>query len=263
MITKTDALVLKSMRYRDTSKIVTFYTRRYGKIKAIAKGARDLKSKFGAALEPMTLGSLLLYKKEHRELQLVSQCDIVRPYKNIHTEMDRMAVGLSILELVNLVTHDEEENPSLFSLLVDTFESLEKAERNFEVFFYAFELRLAALFGFSLSFQQCIICSKPLEYGEDAFALLFDIGKGGLYCPECVTRLGSAVLRSRSKTRLTAQTATIIERLLHDSFESIVTIDCRPSIGNELDETIRLYLQYHFEELKPLKTRAVFQKLNA
>ena len=71
MIVKTDAIVLKSMRFRETSKIVTFYTRRYGKIAAVAKGARETKNKFGAALEPMTGVNLVFYKKEQRDLQLV------------------------------------------------------------------------------------------------------------------------------------------------------------------------------------------------
>jgi DNA repair protein RecO (recombination protein O) len=78
MITKTEAVVLKSMNYRDSSKIVTFYTRGFGKVKCIAKGARQMKSKFGAGLEPITNVSLVLYKKEHRELQLVSQCDAIK-----------------------------------------------------------------------------------------------------------------------------------------------------------------------------------------
>ena len=73
MITKSEAIVLKSMDFRDSSKIVTFYTRSFGKLKGIAKGARQMKSKFGAALEPITRVSLVLYKKEHRDLQLISE----------------------------------------------------------------------------------------------------------------------------------------------------------------------------------------------
>jgi DNA repair protein RecO (recombination protein O) len=164
MITKTDAVVLKSMRYRDTSRIVTFYTRKYGKLKAIAKGARDAKSKFGASLEPMTLSSLVLYKKEQRELQFISQCDIVRQYKRIHSDIGRMAVALSVIELVNQLTQDEEENLTLFSLLVKTLDTLEKSERMFESLFYAFEIRVAGIFGFGMHLEKCVSCGKRLEF---------------------------------------------------------------------------------------------------
>ena len=53
VLTTTDAIVLKAMKYRDTSRIVTFYTRAFGKLRAIAKGARGPKNKFGSALEPL------------------------------------------------------------------------------------------------------------------------------------------------------------------------------------------------------------------
>jgi DNA repair protein RecO (recombination protein O) len=162
MITKTDAIVLKTMKFRDTSKIVTFYTRQYGKLKGVAKGARQMKSKFGASLEPMTRVSLVLYRKEHRDLQLVSQCDIVNYYKRIHSEIERMSVALSILDLVNQLTHDEEENGELFRLLVETFDQLERAAKNHANLFYAFEIRLAGLFGFSPDLEVCGRCRKPI-----------------------------------------------------------------------------------------------------
>jgi DNA repair protein RecO (recombination protein O) len=117
MITRTDAVVLKSMKYRDSSKIVTFYSRRFGKVQGIAKGARQMKSKFGAALEPLSAVSLILYKKDHRELQLISQCDTLKTYKNIHSELERLAVGLSIIELLNQLTREEEGNDALYTLL--------------------------------------------------------------------------------------------------------------------------------------------------
>ena len=66
MLIKTEAIILKSMKYRDTSKIVTFYTKEFGKLKGIAKGARTAKVNLVAALEPMTHSMLVIYKKEHQ-----------------------------------------------------------------------------------------------------------------------------------------------------------------------------------------------------
>ena len=63
MIVSTDAIVLRSMKYGETSKIVTLYSKKFGKIKVIAKGARSAKSKFGASLEPMMHSSVIFYKK--------------------------------------------------------------------------------------------------------------------------------------------------------------------------------------------------------
>ncbi len=253
---------MKSMRYRDTSKIVTFYTRRYGKIKCIAKGARQAKNKFGASLEPMTLASLVLYKKEERDLQLISECDIVQPYKRIHSEMERMSVAFSVLELINQVAHDEEENVPIFSLLVETFDTLEEVEKNFQNLFFAFELRMAALLGFAPTLQKCTECGKTLNFGDSALPFIFELNNGGMYCQNCALKLDGNVLRQRSTKRISALTAKILERLLHANLSSVPMLNDKAVTWNELDETLRLYLEYHVEELKPLKTRKVFRQMN-
>ena len=80
MLTKTEAVVLKAVKYRETSKIVTLYTKKFGKINAVAKGAMLTTSKFGASLEPMSYILAVLYKKETREVQFLSQADLIKPF---------------------------------------------------------------------------------------------------------------------------------------------------------------------------------------
>ncbi len=152
MLVKTEAIVLKSMKYRDTSKIVTFYTKEYGKLNGIAKGARSAKNKFGSALEPLTHSMLVLYKKEHRDLHLISQCDAIDSFRNFTEDLDRMSIGLAVLELVNQLTHDEERKPALFPLLLETLSALNSSTKNYETYLQAFRLRLAALFGLCAEF---------------------------------------------------------------------------------------------------------------
>jgi DNA repair protein RecO (recombination protein O) len=262
MITKTDAIVLKSMRYRDTSKIVTFYSRRFGKIKGIAKGARDTRSKFGASLEPLTIASVVLYKKEHREIQLISQCDIVRRFKRSTADIDRMAVALSVLDVVHQVTHDEEENPPLYKLIVDTLEAIERAEKNVENLFHAFEIRLAALFGYAISCEKCLLCRKSIHFGLSTDPLRFDVSKGGLLCQQCVRTSRRGGLTSGSMISINTQTAKILERLSQARLESVPTLDYHASVGNEVDEVLRLYLRYHFEGIRSFKSRDVFHKIS-
>ncbi len=103
MIVSTDAIVLRSMKYGETSKIVTLYSQKFGKIKVIAKGARGAKSRFGASLEPMTHSSVILYKKEERELNLLSKSEITKSFLKFGSSGDRLATGLAVVELVNMV----------------------------------------------------------------------------------------------------------------------------------------------------------------
>lgn len=272
MITKTDAVVLKSMKFRGTSKIVTFYTRRYGKLKGVAKGARETKSKFGAALEPMTLVGLVLYKKEHRDLQLISQSDIIRPYKKIHSEIERMSVALSVLELVNQLSHEEEENILLYTLLIETLDEIERASKNYLSLFYAFELRLSALFGFAPALKMCRACGRKLENFTNPEVVL-QLSKGGILCPRCgeevvahpyekfFTQPSGRTRIEGENLSISLQTLRILDRLLLAKLESISGLDYNKAIGNEVDATLRLYLRYHFEDLKPLKSLEILQKI--
>lgn len=256
MIVRTDAVVLRSMRYRETSKIVTFYTRQFGKLAGVAKGARQTKNKFGASLEPMTEVHLVLYKKEQRDLQLVSQCDIVRSFKGLHSDMEKMESALSVIERLHQLTHDEEENPGLYRLLTETLDGIDRAGANVRNFVHAFELRLSALFGFPPVFDRCAVCGRSAT--EDQGPVTFRIDRGGLVCSGCAdpSRVG------RESATVRSSTVRILHRLLTARLDTLSSLAIQTSVRNELDETLRLYLQYHFEELRPLKTTGVFTSIS-
>lgn len=277
MITKTDAIVLKSMKYRDSSKIVTFYTRRFGKLKGIAKGARQMKSKFGASLEPISAVSLVLYKKEHRDLQLISECDVVKTYKTIHSELDRMAVALSVLELLNQLTHDEEGNEALYLLLVQTLDEVERAKKNCVNLLFAFEIRCAAVFGFAPNLEVCSVCHRGLDDMGSGGPAVIQLSKGAVLCGRCsqsakVTRsdkppvnptrskVGSGWRPDEANTRASVGTLKSLHRLLTAPLDTVSSLELSSTQGNEIDGTLRLYLRQHFEDLKPLRSMEILKK---
>jgi DNA repair protein RecO (recombination protein O) len=279
MITKTDAVVLKSMNYRDSSKIVTFYTRKYGKVKCIAKGARQMKSRLGAALQPITNVSLVLYRKEHRELQLVTQCDALKTYKNIHGELERMAVALAVLELVNQLVHDEEENSRLYELLVETLDEIERAPKNCLNLFFAFEIRCAALFGFSPDLDTCLGCGRVLDdIGADGSAV-FQLSRGSVICSRCgragtsdtgmvklsrlQTKAGAGRPREDGNTRVSVGTLKILHRFLTARLDSVTSVELPTPTRNEIDGTLRLYLRQHFEDLKQIRSLDILRNFSA
>lgn len=259
MLTTTEAIVVKSMKYRDTSKIVTFYTRQFGKLKGIAKGARRANNKFGASLEPMSLVSLVIYRKEHQDLHLISQCDLIQSHKKIHDEMERMSVGLSVLELVDKLTHGEEENPALFSLLTDTLATLGQAHGNFISLSRAFQLRFAALFGFAPSLDECAECHKNLAGDERSLTFGFQLTSGSMVCANCVKT--GARRNQLGSIDISAPTLQILRRFLSLPVDKITTITYNDRIGNELDETLRLYFRYHFDHMRDLVSASMFRSI--
>ncbi len=259
MLTKTEAIVIKSMKYGDTSKIVSFYTRQFGKLKGIAKGARRSDNKFGSSLDSLSHVALVIYKKEHRDLHLISQCDSIRSFGKIHDSIEKISVGLSILELVDHLAHEEEENPVLFSLLLETLVAVEKSSRNYQSFARSFQLRLASLLGYAPSLNVCSVCGKSLMEVEQSSALGFQLLSGAIICANCSK--AATAKRGVGYTTLSVPAHRILQCFLTSGMESIATITYSESIGNELDETLRLYLRYHFDNMKDLKSTQIFKTM--
>ena len=87
MICHTDGLVLRGFRMSESSKVVVLFSRDYGKLRLVAKGARRPKSKFGASLEPMTWGRYVFYRQDNRELQILSEGDIAHAFEAVQTTL--------------------------------------------------------------------------------------------------------------------------------------------------------------------------------
>ena len=263
MLVKTEVIVLRSMKYRDTSKIVTFYSKEYGKLKGIAKGARTVKNKFGSALEPFSHSMLLIYKKEHRDLHLISQCDSIDSFRNLTEDLDRMSSGLSVIELIDQVTHHEERTPAMFTLLVETLNALNTSTKNYEMYFQAFQLRLAGLFGYAPNFTTCGQCGKHILLDNGEKHIAFQIVRGTILCNACCAPDDSGEhIRDQNLVFMTlsAQGLQIVRRLHLAQFSSFNNLEIDVRVGNEINELLRLYLRYHFDGLKPLKSAVFLQQ---
>jgi DNA repair protein RecO (recombination protein O) len=280
MITKTDAVVLKAMKYRDTSKIVTFYTRRFGKLKGIAKGARQPRNKFGSSLDPLSQVSLVIYKKEQRDLHLISQCDLRSTPKNTRSDLGKMAAGLAVLELVDQVAHEEEGHEALYTLLSETLERIEHAEQNVLNLFFAFVLRSSALLGFLPDLDSCSHCGRSLDDLEEERSVVFQLSSGGILCSACagntssdrqsravasrgVKARNSSARREEGRVRISVGSVKALLFLLKTPMAHITSLGLGHVTGNEIDGTLRLYLRQHFENMKPGRALDLLRKFGS
>lgn len=188
MIVATEAVVLHSMRYRETSKIVSLYTRDYGKLSVIAKGARDMKNRFGGALEPMSHISAIIYKKEKAGLCLISKADIISPSHNLTNEQSSLACGLAVVELLSIVMHDEEKNDALFDVVTETLHKIEDHFSHPLPVLAWFMIRFFDIGGYKLSLSHCVLCGRPFSGMTYSYSCRFIPQNGTLYCGDCSGR---------------------------------------------------------------------------
>ena len=128
MIVTTEAIVLRSRKQGETSKIVTLYTKSHGKLNVIAKGARETKSKFGGALEMFAKSTAVFYKRDkHDALSLLSKAETIDSHSGILKSLRRMATATAIIELILNSMHDEEANEELFFVLDTTLTKIARS----------------------------------------------------------------------------------------------------------------------------------------
>jgi DNA repair protein RecO (recombination protein O) len=182
---KTEAIVLKKHDFRETSVILSLYTKDLGKIKGLLKGVRTGKSR----VPPLTFikGAyihFLLYVKRFSELNLISS-PVLLNYYEISRKENLRAWYLS-LGLVNLFTEEREKDERIFALLKETGRMLTSIETP-EILFVIFKLKLIKILGYGIELSHCIVCGKETKKP-------FFSGKmGGIICPECRSKDPNAI----------------------------------------------------------------------
>ncbi|HUL42984.1 MAG TPA: DNA repair protein RecO [Bacteroidota bacterium] len=251
-ISKTDAVILRTMKFRESSKIVSFYTRQFGKMSAIVKGAQRAKHGFGTMLEPMSHVALVVYRKDGRDIQTISQCDSIESFRHIREDLEKMAAGMSIIELVSLIAHEEENGP-LFKLLTETLRAIDVASSDPKKCYWYFHLKMMGVLGFEPKFDRCAVCAKELAVGSREIKFL--LGKGGPLCPACQTTTGTTVAVSAP-----------VHRFLHHlnaspELPAILPVPAVPGAGEEVEGFLWAYLRFHIAGIGTLRAGRVFSQV--
>lgn len=177
---KTPAIVLKSRKWGEADRIVTFYTLRFGKVRGVARGARRMKSRFGSALEPFVHADLNLFEKANDHLYRITQADIREPMTPLREDLPRMSAAGRLVNLVAALTGENDACPTIYDALSAGLRALESGD-DVGLITLLFEIRLLGLSGFRPQLDPCAACAQP----RGAPAGRFSPAAGGLLCDRC------------------------------------------------------------------------------
>ena len=180
-ILKTEAVVLSKLKYGDTSIIASLYTKDYGKLSGIIKGGRNPKSKMGSVVNPLNHLEMVLYKKDSRDIQLISSVSIISHYQGINDNFDKLKYGLSILELLKKLTPEHEANLRLFNGTVRILTLLETSNESPLVLFGRYYIFFLKEIGYEPQLEKCVSCGKSNLVNEN-LAYNYELG---IFCEEC------------------------------------------------------------------------------
>ena len=176
---RAEALVLRHLDWGEADRLLTLYTRRHGKQRAVVKGARKLRSRKAGHLEPFTHVALLM--AAGRDLWIVTQADTISAYLELRDDLVLTGYAAYVIELVDRFTFEDEANPSIFNLSIQTLKRLNDGRDAFIAIRY-FEMRLLDQLGYRPELVQCVNCRAEIQAENQYFSAL----QGGVICPKCV-----------------------------------------------------------------------------
>ena len=172
---RDEGVVLRTIKLGEADRIVSLVTQSHGKVRAVAKGVRKTKSRFGGRLEPTGHVALLLY--EGRELDVITQAESIDHFRAIREDLERLTRATAMLEVVDQVAQERHANPGLYQMLVGALRAM--ASHDAPLIVPAFFLKLLSLEGFHPVLDGCVHC------GQTGGGMAFDLSQGGLVCSSC------------------------------------------------------------------------------
>jgi DNA repair protein RecO (recombination protein O) len=219
-------VVLRTYKLGEADRIVSILTRGHGKVRAVAKGVRKTKSRFGGRLEPASHVDLLLYEGRG-ELDIVSQAETIDAFRRLRDDLDRLARAVALLEAADQLSLEREANAPLYEMLVGALRTL--AARDAPLVVPGFLLKALALEGYRPQVEACGAC------GEAGPLVSWAMEEGGLRC--AAHRQGPAV---------SPDAVLVLQHMLGGRL-SVALDETRPPVVSEVDHLVVRAFEHHVE----------------
>ncbi|MGI8979978.1 MAG: DNA repair protein RecO [Pirellulaceae bacterium] len=229
---KSLAIVLRTIEFSETSVVATLFTETFGKISALAKGARRPKGPFESALDLLAVVRIVFLHKSSDALDLLTEAKLERRFRAAARDLSRLYAGYYVAELLTELTDAGDPHADLFSAADAALARLD-SDAPVAITLLDFELTALRLLGHLPSLHDCVGCGNPVEtVGRIAFGLVV----GGVLCSTC--RPGQRQVVSISAPALVAM------RKLAEANENAEFTELEPKVGGELRGILSSYLAH-------------------
>lgn len=178
----TKAVVLKSLKYKDSDKIFTLFTKEHGKVSAIARGVRKISSRRSGNLDTLNLVSVNIHKDD-RGFKNIEEVKTLESFKNLKKDFGKSMKAYYIIELVHRATEEDGQFSDIFNLLVKSLKALEKNGYSGDLFVSYFEMNLMKMLGYQMSLEKCRKCGRVLDGTWKKYS--FSLDNGSIECENC------------------------------------------------------------------------------
>jgi len=227
-----DAIILRHHDFGEADRLLVCYTRERGKVRALAKGVRRIKSRKAGHVEPLNAARLLL--AQGRDLAIVVQAEAIHTFPRLRRDLTRYTYAAYVAELADKFTFEEEAHAGLYRLLLQTLRRLETFPDADLVTRY-YELRLLDLTGFRPELQHCTLCGAEIR-PEPQF---FSPQHGGVVCPRCG--------QSQPARPISVDALRYLRHFQRSSFQGAARARPTKAIHREMEAVLQSYLTHVLE----------------
>jgi len=232
---KDQAIVLHSIRWKESSKIITLFTRDKGILKVIARSVYRPNNPMGGRLESMNLLEIVVVQKQSRSLQILQEAELIDSFYDLRRDLSRLPYALAVLELIQQTLEEQNSDEIFFDFtvyLLKTFISVSQPE----IILVYFLLKLSSFLGFKPAFNTCQSCgTKNLKD-----TVYFSIENGTVLCPDC-----SGGLEYLSPLR--EDQLYFLQQLQTFHHKRLTEFPLSPPTGLNAVQLLIRYLSFHLE----------------
>lgn len=232
---RTHGIVLRREPYRENDSRVTVYTRDLGKQTLVARGARKLKSKLAAHLEPLCLSELMVVRgRGHDYLgSAISQSC----FKNLKNNLDKLSAAAGAARIINRLTKDSLPDSTVYDLTEALLTELDKPGLNFppELLADFFLIKYISLLGYRPSLDSCAVCGSKLKPGGNKFELAKN------------STVHNGCLASGRFLSITDDGVKVLRLALESDLSRLTKLKINDKLQAEIKKIVETIVEYHFE----------------
>lgn len=224
MVTEVEGLIIKETTYGETSKIINIYTREYGVIGVMCKGAKSIKSKLRASTMKLNYAKFNIYYKENK-LSLLSSVDIINPLKNIKSDIILISYATYLIDLLTQVLKQNTDE-SLYDEFISAILKIED-RMDASIITNILEVKYLDYLGVGLNLTSCSVCGTKKDI------LTLSTEKGGLICKNCYT----------NERIMSLDAIKILNMYYLVDIKSITSLNIKDNIKEEINNFLNIYYE--------------------
>lgn len=233
IIINTQGIVLRSARYKENDLILTIFTRKLGKISAIARGAKRNKSSLLSSSQVFSYSNFTL--KKQGNMYRISQSETIKNFYDIAYDIEAFSYSTYITSLVEGSIYENQTNNRLFVLLVQTLYLYTQKDIDKEYITRAFELKFLDYIGFKPIVNKCVVCNNTNLKGS-----VFNVNEGGIICEKCK---GEYVYNFK----IDGTSIQLIDYIFRNDILTCGKAKVSKYLVNELTKILKVYIQVYVD----------------